>query len=263
MANLLKENASILQHYLLLQTCPVGVRFLQNQTDYEQCANKEVQSVAYYCYLVKLASGGQGLKASSHKMACETASQVLGLQDYDHEETGIQGWDSIRVFKNKELAKAKHRKLRPDADQKYGISVSALHQCTENPDSIILIANAYQAMRVMQGYHYYYSERSISMTGMCGVCYESTAAVESSHDLHVSLLCSGTRFICKWKDDTLMISFPYGMLDSIIDGLIKTAQPCESDEKKKLINAALPDINHPKLKLRSAYFHPPKYSLGS
>ena len=213
----------------------------------------------YYCHMVKKASEGKTRKADLSNFACETSGKLLGLDDFYEEQEGIDGWYDSGLYLNRENAKLEHESVLHIEEYSAGVAVGPLKHLPHEPDVVILVCNPYQAMRIMQGYTYHFGFKSdIKMSGMCGVCFESTALPIINQELTVSLLCSGTRFVCKWPDDAMMVAFPYGMARKILDGIINTAQVCESNHKKNGIKQVLQQM-HLKEKIHliqnKAYFY--------
>lgn len=255
MANYLETIERLLMNYLQLKERIVGINLIEDLKGYNNCDFGEVKGKLYYCYMVKLASKGRTIKGNWSHFACETAAKVLGLEDYYSDGEGVSGWEAIKVYNSRELSREKYELLKPHSSKIYGVSVAPIGEYDELPDSIIIIANAYQAMRILQGYHYFSSQnKSMAVSGMCGVCFESTALPLKENDLSISMLCSGTRFVCKWSDDAMMISFPSNLLESIVDGIVKTADPCEIDSKKELINQWENFLREGKLVMGNGYF---------
>lgn len=250
------ETSQLLEIYLQLSNQVVGIKHLKTQESYDRHEFMTHKYPMYHCYYVKLASRGRSFKASAKEMACETGSKVIGLEPYFDDKSGVKAWDAIKVYANTELSQSKHGLLRPKNSNQAGIAIGALSRFNEEPDTLIIIVNAYQMMRLSQGYSYHFKEDlSIRMSGMCGVCYESSKYPYDSQKMNISSLCSGTRFICQWDDNLMMVSMPYTLIDQVMDGIIKTANPCEVDEIKKKIQAL---IDNPEtLQLQENYFWTP------
>ncbi|MBN2794274.1 MAG: DUF169 domain-containing protein [Clostridia bacterium] len=240
------------QTYLNMRSKVVGIQIAKDKKNYDAINFKINGSPMYYCYYVKLASKGKGYKGTLAEMACETSTKVLGLTPYYSDDEGPKGWHDIQIFSSFNLSKEKHAQLKPASSDHYGIAVGPLESYDHSPDILILLLNPYQVMRFMQGYHYHYPEGlNVKMSGQCGVCYESTMYPYEENVVNISALCSGTRFICKWAEDTMMVSLPFNMANQILEGIIKTANPCENDTYKSKIleKASNPDIN-----LKDNYF---------
>lgn len=248
-----------LNSYLLLTHHVVGVK-LYSEAETFACVNaKQHKHRSYYCQMIKLAANGKLRKSDVGNFACETSAKVLGLEAFYEEEEGINGWFDSGLYADRQLAEAEHSTVRPVPRDMAGIVTGPLSKLQGRPDVVILICNPYQAMRVVQGYTYHYGfKKDFMFSGMCGVCFESTALPSTQQTFSISLLCSGTRFICKWPDDLMMVSFPYSIAERILDGIIQTAQPCEPNSKKDVIKHRLLHHHIPEkepLKHNKAYFY--------
>jgi uncharacterized protein (DUF169 family) len=110
------------------------------------------------------------------------------------------------------------------------------------PDVAIIVADAHQAMRMVQGFTFGRPEAPLFRSvGQHGICSESTAEPLLSETLNISLMCSGTRFFAKWGDDEVSVSLPAGMVPDMVDGVLQTINPCESDARKRRIAQDAPD----------------------
>ena len=264
MANILSQIEKTFSNYLQLNERIIGITFINAPEAFDACDFGDVKGSLYYCYMVKLASQGKELKATVGQFACETASKILGLEPYYSDADGVKGWEAIHIFNSNKLAAEKHNQLKQSLIHPYGVGVAPLGSYSDMPDVVMVIANPYQAMRLLQGYHYFSSQnKSISMSGMCGVCYESTVLPFIQSDLNISMLCSGTRFVCKWREDSLIVSFPGNLLKPILDGIIKTADPCELDSKKELINKLFELEHENRLKKEKQIEKENKLNLGN
>ena len=230
----------LLNSYLLLEHHPVGVKLYDDPDAFQAVDARQKNHKSYYCQMIKMASTGKVRKGDLTNFACETSAKVLGLEEFYEEESGIDGWLDSGLYADRATATAEHAAVRPVEQPMAGLVVGPLAQLPEEPDVVILVCNPYQVMRLVQGYTYHYGfKNDFKFSGMCGVCFESTALPMTKKEFSVSLLCSGTRFICKWPDDLMMASFPYEMAEKILDGIINTAQACEPNAKKDHIKHRL------------------------
>lgn len=228
------------QSYLRMDTHLVAVKIVEREMDYANLEMATYKGKSYYCQMVKKAVGGKTIKASLEHMSCETGSRMLGLEPYFEDQEDIDGWHDANLFENRDLADRQHQFVRPIDSRTSGIIVSPLSKISLRPDLVLVACNAYQAMRLSQAYTYSYGVvKDISLSGHCGVCFESTAKPLTESAFSMSLLCSGTRFVSKWDDNTMMVSFPYDMCDQILTGLTKTANHVEPDDYKKAIKKRL------------------------
>lgn len=103
-------------------------------------------------------------------------------------------------------------------------------------DIVIIIDTPYTIMRIVQGYTYNYGvAKNIRFAGNQGVCSELTARPYEENDINISLLCSNTRFSCKWEDGEMGVGMPYKIFLNVIQGVLQTLNPTEHDYKKEEI----------------------------
>ncbi len=113
------------------------------------------------------------------------------------------------------------------------MAVAPIEQLETPPDTVVMIIDGYSAMRIIQGYTYHYGQAGqIRFCGNQGVCCELTSKPFMVQDMNISLLCSNTRFSCKWQDSEIGIGLPYHMLEAVVDGVLKTLNSTESDRRK-------------------------------
>ncbi len=228
------------QSYLRTETRLVGVGLFKSAVAYEQSSLKVHKGRAFYCQMIKKATEGRAVKAASEHFSCDTAARILGLRPYYDEEEGIDGWHESGLYADRHIAEKQHDEVRPVDFKTAGVAIGPIGELTVEPDIILIACNPTQAMRLVQGYTYSHGFKTdFKISGQCGVCFESTALPLSQRDFTVSLLCSGTRFMCQWPDDTMMVAFPYEMAQSILDGLGMTAERVESNAVKEEVKENL------------------------
>ena len=214
----------------------VGVKLFTEKKSYESFFAPEAKAPLYYCALVKMATKGKKRKANLEKFCCTAAARNLGLlKDKDIDEIAMEYWQ-LGTYKDFPTAQKVIVNTPKISEKIYGVGVLPLGEFEDAPDVVIAIVKPYQAMRLIQAYRYFSGEDlSLKMTGMHGICAESTAWPYLTGKLNVSLLCSGTRFIAKWDDTELAVSFSGKLLLNMLEGLQKTLNPCETDAKKQEI----------------------------
>lgn len=95
-------------------------------------------------------------------------------------------------------------------------------------------------MRVIQGYTYHNAiHKEFSMSGNQGICVEATAYPLIHNTLNMSLLCSGTRFLAAWSENEAAIGIPFSLFNEVVDGIYKTVNAVEMDERKTQISESL------------------------
>ena len=214
----------------------VGVRFIFTQEEFEQLNVQQVKNKMSYCNTVKLASKGKSFKANVDNFFCKASARSLGLMDSNNEIVSGKLYYSFRMYNSIATAKNVQKQVTFIDHKIYGIEVMPLKDFIEEPDIVIMILNPYQAMRVVQGYSYHYGvAKNIKLTGNQGLCSECTATPYENNDMNISLLCANTRFAAKWNDEEMAIGIPYHMFSTVADGIIKTVNPSEPNERKRKI----------------------------
>jgi len=216
---------------------PVGVKLLRSQTEYDSWDVPEARTALYYCAAVKLAGKGRELKLGPDRFRCESSRQVLGLEPMPYEPGYSASYSECGLHRDPEVSGAIVGDLAVVPRTVIGVVVMPLASFTDRaPDVAIVVCNAYQAMRMLQGFTFNRAEAPLFRSvGQHGICSESTAEPLLSETLNVSLMCSGTRFYAKWSDDEVSVSLPGALVPDMVDGVLQTINPCETDERKKRI----------------------------
>ncbi len=129
---------------------------------------------------------------------------------------------------------------RPGA---YGIIVKPLEMFEENPDVVLMITDSNNCMRLLQGYTYFYGmQDKFCMTGNQAVCV--TAIPILTDNINLSMFCSGTRFLAKWKEYEVAVGIPYKKFARVIEGVRLTVNAVESDERKEVIALRLGQLGY-------------------
>ena len=122
----------------------------------------------------------------------------------------------------------------------YGIAVETIEDWHSDPDIVLMITTPFNAMRILQGNAYYNGQlKEVKMTGMQALCQEGTSYPYETGHINLSMMCSGTRYVARWKDEELCVGIPFDKFESMIDGLEKTLNPMELIEKKRVIEKKL------------------------
>lgn len=110
----------------------------------------------------------------------------------------------------------------------YGLLVQPLDAFTMAPDIIILIADPYQAMRLVQGYSYETGIKpEIDLGAMQGMCSECTAYPYLSGSMNVSVLCPSTRMLCGWEHSDMAVGISFEQYRRIVSGVMATSGTCK------------------------------------
>ena len=103
-----------------------------------------------------------------------------------------------------------------------GVVVGALNRVDFTPDLVLIWGNSAQIMRLIQGSLWKEGGR-ISISTFCdGVCADSISQAMLSGELQIAFPCLGDRRFGLAKDTDLIASIPFGIVDSIVEGMEKT-----------------------------------------
>ena len=223
----------------------VGVKLLYTEEAYNYAKAPPLSGYLPYCTMVKAACSGGAFKATDANFGCTGASVVLHTVDLEEHfaETGVEYYKSGRealerfhTYKNLEAAKKMVSNLVVLDEKAYGVMLQPLECFEEDPDVVIIIADSYNTMRIIQGYSYEYGTFSnFRFAGMQALCSETTSYPFKNQDINISMLCAGTRQNCKWKRDEISIGIPYNRFAAIVNGVNMTINPLERDGDKKRI----------------------------
>lgn len=236
----LNKKAQLLRSYLRLDHHVVGTKLVEDidLIKYKDLALKNGRSS--YCQMVDYGTKGKVFKVRNEEFSCDTSARMVGIRDYYEDQEDIDGWYDAKFYESREIATIQKEAVRPVNKVNSGLVMGTLEGLELDPDVVIVLCNPYQAMRLIQGYTYKHGfKKQFGLSGMCGVCFESTSLPYNEQDISMSLLCAGSRANAGWSDDLMMVSFPLGMIDDIIRGIIMTANKCEPDEYKRTITMQL------------------------
>lgn len=237
----------------------VGVKLLATQEEYNSYNIKPLVKSLSYCVAVKSASLGHKVKLDYETSGCGGSSRVLGLvkpsSDY------YNGTESFKLglYKDRELARQCASEITILNRRVYGVVVQPIEYYNEAsvPDLVIIICNPREGMRIMQGYSFNFGiTKNICMSGNQGICSEITAYPLINNTINVSFLCSGTRYLANWNQDEVAVGMPFAMFSEVIDGIYKTINSIEMDERKQQIEKNLNEarINNLAIEYGKTYY---------
>lgn len=231
--NRVKETVKILNYALKLGRRIAGVKFLFDEDEYNRADAKNITGKIPYCVMVKAAMAGNGTKAAAENFGCNGAAKALGVVEPGEISLSGRFYNSLGLYRDLATSKNVQKDIIFCSHKAYGIMVKPVEEFIEDPDIILIAADTYTGMRIIQGYTYSFGlNTAFRLSGNQAVCSECTALPFENNDMNISLLCAGTRFKAGWGDNELMIGFPYNRFFSISDGIIATLDPVEPDGKK-------------------------------
>ena len=223
---------------------PVGSKIIRDQAEFDAFDAPQPRVAAYYCALVKLATRGYRFKLAPQHFKCGAAAHVLGVEPVADEVGRADEYVACGLYASGPTALGALSGVPTLPAGVVGVVVAPLASFSagEAPDVALLMASTYTAMRLVQGYSFHRHQGAVSrLLGMHGICGESTSAPLLSGAMTMSLLCSGTRFMAKWTEDEIAIGLPAAHFGELVDGVLETLAPCETDAKKRSHSARAGD----------------------
>lgn len=214
----------------------VGVKFIFSEEEFNSYDTEPVKHKLSYCMMVRIASSGKSVKVKKEHFYCTSSARALGIIKSNSYHDSGRAYYSYGLYDSLGTAKSVHEEVTYINHEIYGMLIKPIEEFETEPDIAITIAEPYSVMRIMQGYTYTYGiAKNIRFAGNQGVCSELTARPYENNDMNVSLLCSNTRFSCKWEDSEMGVGMPYKMFLNVLEGILKTLNPTEPDFKKEEI----------------------------
>lgn len=217
----------ILKDVIGLQKEPVGITFLFTEEDYEAYPIEETKAAMPYCVMVKQAMlNGRGIKSTLKHHKCDGATTALGLEDSTQRIESGQEYFSYNLYSSNSVARRMRSNIKSFHTTKlstYGVAIVPLKDCVQTPDVVIVMTNALQAMRFVQGYEYTTGRKPvIDMGAMQGMCSELTVSPYLTGELNVSVLCPSTRMLCKWSENDMAVGIPFELFETVAKGVAAT-----------------------------------------
>lgn len=232
-------NVSKLEKSLGLKRHVIGVQFVYFKSEYEALDIPDYNKKTSFCMMVKAAMDGDVFKASANNFGCKCAIEALGIEEEMECVESGQRYFSIGLYESRAVAKAVTKMICRIKQHAFGVVLGPLENM-EKADVVIFMTNAYQLMRVVQGYSYKFgTPQNITMAGNQGVCADLCAAPFEKNDMNFSVLCAGTRKMCKWGVEEMGVGVPIQMFAPLVDGVINTLNYIEYPEHKKEIRIRL------------------------
>lgn len=221
----------------------VGIRFLFTKEEYDAVDAKELLKPINYCQMVCAATKGNAIKATAELQGCSAAIYSLGIKIPDEFHRSGRRAFSNQLYNDLGTAKFSRDRQTLCDHEAYAVLVKPLSQFTnyEAPPQVIqVITNPYYAMRIIQGYTYYFGiHKEFKMSGLQAICSESTAYPYMSNNINISMLCGGTRMFCDWKDAEVSVSIPYSKFPLTVEGTLRTIDLEDPDDKKAIVREKL------------------------
>ena len=221
------QAAKALQHFLLLSSFPVGVRFSEKK-DLPEKARRPTKTVGYplaACQGVALARTlGWTVGFLKEDHACPPSFLIFGLDekaeeiDYGEMLTPLYG-------NSPELCESSNEYLVTLPMGKYkSMAVAPLQKNVFEPDLILIYGNPAQISRLVQGALYHRGGAITSSFMGRNSCTSELVAPMVKDQCQVIVPGSGERVFALTQDTEMCFSFPVSWLKDIVSGLEATHQ---------------------------------------
>jgi uncharacterized protein (DUF169 family) len=232
----LQQQFALTSCILGLQREIVAVNFFCTAEEFEVYPILQFKRKHTFCSMVRLASIGHGRKALSSNFRCRGASEVFRFVEPGADSISGERLFGFGLYAHRELAGKVQSSMARLATSCSGLAVLPLSSCTSLPQSIVIVVDAYQAMRLVQAWAYHHGLlEDLAIAGNRGICSECVARPLTTGKLHLSMLCANTRHVARWSDQEMGIGLPGDKLGILLDGLIRTIPAVETSARKRAI----------------------------
>lgn len=232
----LHQQHALLSCILGLQRKIIAVDFFCTAEEFEDCPAPQFKSRLTFCSMVRLASLGYGRKALNSNFSCRGASEVFRFVEPGVDSISGERLFGFGLYAHRDLAGQVQASMARLSSPCSGLAVLPLSSCTSLPKSIVIVADAYQAMRLTQAWAYHHGLlEDLAIAGNRGICSECVAKPLATGKLHLSTLCANTRHVARWSDQEMGIGLPGDKLAILLDGLIRTVPAVETSARKQAI----------------------------
>ena len=220
----------------------IGVKLIYDKDEFEKIPAILPVKPMYYCQAVAAAGFGNPVKLTREVSGCGGSSRALGfVPPADGYYTGESGC-ALGLYENREVAKSVALKVAVMHRPLYGVAVMPLENFKTAPDTVMIVCNTREAMRLAQGYTGTYGLcENFCLSGNQAVCVECTTYPLMKDRMNISVFCAGTRFRAGWKDYETAVGLPYSKFGGLVKGLENTVNAIERNPRKARIEKQLRD----------------------
>lgn len=189
-----------------------------------------------FCTMVRMASLNKGRKAKAENFSCKGAKEVFRFSDPTGRSLDGERLYGFGLYANRYVARQVHQCMARIPQSSLAVGVMPLGQCLRPPKVVMLVAESWQIMRLIQAWAYDHGPlTNLSLVGNRGVCSECVARPLETGQPQLSALCSNTRYIAQWSEGSMGFGLPFDKLEELLDGLVETIAGTETDQRKALI----------------------------
>jgi uncharacterized protein (DUF169 family) len=215
-----------LNAFLRLSSFPVAVRFLRSWDEVPPRAKrplKDMNNRFTTCQAVSFARRfGWVIALGREDSSCVLGAMALGLEKrLPHYEEGNLCIDLYTA--NKEAGRLSEESVpRLPEGTCVGVVTAPLNRCAFEPDTIIIYGNGAQIMRLGQAYLWTRGGTLTSEFRGRIDCADLAIAPVTTGEPQMIVPCTGDRIFGQVQDHEVAFSFPFSMIDEILDGLEAT-----------------------------------------
>lgn len=219
-----------------LKRQPVGVRLINEQAEFDALDVPAIKGKMAYCQMIERASKGKTYKSFLENHSCDGATTALALEKSTPRIESGEEYYSYNLYATKSAARRMRSSivsLSTGETATYGVLTGPLADFTVQPDLVMVFAQPYTVMRMVQGYEYTTGVKpQIDLGSMQAICSELTTGPLLRGDLNVSVLCPSTRMLAKWGDDEMGVSLPFERFYDLVNGVFGTMNTTDNKDKK-------------------------------
>lgn len=221
----------------------IGIRFLYIEEEYADCQAEQLAEKMTLCGLAAQAMKGKVVKAKNGCFTCQGGPHLLGMKPIPSFISSGKEYYEFGLYADMAIARQAQNGLCAVNQKIYGIVIGPLEKM-ESADVVLFLCDAWQAMRVMQGYTYYHGRaKNIGMIGNQGVCSDLVARPYFMNDINISMLCMGTRISTGAEDGELGIGMPAHFFVDVVEGIRHTINVATEERRKKELHERMDSEN--------------------
>ena len=224
-----------MREFLHLEGSPVAVKVLET-LDELPSGVEEIDAPRRHCEMIQKARlEGCVFYAPLSKQQCKVGATALGLMERTAELRKHQLQEQFRTkrrFRTEEALWTYVENTPTLPRQGVAVMYGPLGSIPAEPDSVVIVCNPAQAMRLVQAYQHTTGKRVVASVGaLFSLCADAVASPVLTGDLSIALGCSGSRKHAAMKESELALGFPYGIANELADASLTLARYEKQEEQ--------------------------------
>ncbi|WP_055078990.1 DUF169 domain-containing protein [Lagierella massiliensis] len=226
------SNVNKIIKILDLQREIIGVKFLYYKEEYDQIDVEEYGLKTTYCNMLKRAMDGMMFKLTEKNFFCDYGAYATGIKKADISIARGSSYGACGLYESNAISRSITEEMCYLQHDAYGLLIGPLQKMGD-ADIAIIVTDAANVMRILQGYAYKYGmPKNIRTLGNQAACSDLTSKPYFKNDLNVSLMCEGARKYMKCSRGELGVGMPIHQFDAVVEGIIMTVNPVASAKEK-------------------------------